>query len=108
MARYTGPKTKIARKFGEPIFGDDKSFEKIFEIEDKKVPKFINHDNNYYLVELIESKNIHKFFNDTHECMLIIMLSDLPCFNLLSSIIKSISFDIPKKLSAVVALAGAP
>ncbi|MEL0201981.1 MAG: 30S ribosomal protein S4 [Flavobacteriaceae bacterium] len=28
MARYTGPKTKISRKFGEPIFGDDKSFEK--------------------------------------------------------------------------------
>ena len=28
MARYTGPKTKIARKFSEPIFGDDKSFEK--------------------------------------------------------------------------------
>ncbi|MDE6369745.1 MAG: 30S ribosomal protein S4 [Muribaculaceae bacterium] len=24
MARYTGPKTKIARKFGEPIFGADK------------------------------------------------------------------------------------
>ena len=24
MARYTGPKTKIARKFGEPIFGEDK------------------------------------------------------------------------------------
>ena len=28
MARYTGPKTKIARKFGEPIFGSDKYFEK--------------------------------------------------------------------------------
>ena len=28
MARYTGPKSKIARKFGEAIFGDDKSFEK--------------------------------------------------------------------------------
>ncbi|MTG97365.1 MULTISPECIES: 30S ribosomal protein S4 [Myroides] len=28
MARYTGPQTKIARKFGEAIFGDDKSFEK--------------------------------------------------------------------------------
>ena len=28
MARYTGPKTKIARKFGEPIFGEDKSLEK--------------------------------------------------------------------------------
>jgi small subunit ribosomal protein S4 len=28
MARYTGPKTKIARKFGDPIFGADRSFEK--------------------------------------------------------------------------------
>ena len=28
MARYTGPKTKIARKFGDPIFGTDKAFEK--------------------------------------------------------------------------------
>ncbi|MBC7557108.1 MAG: 30S ribosomal protein S4 [Chryseobacterium sp.] len=28
MARYIGPKTKIARKFGAAIYGDDKSFEK--------------------------------------------------------------------------------
>lgn len=28
MARYTGPKTKIARKFGDTIFGADKSFER--------------------------------------------------------------------------------
>ena len=28
MARYTGPRTKIARKFGEPIFGADRNFEK--------------------------------------------------------------------------------
>ncbi|MBS9773613.1 MAG: 30S ribosomal protein S4 [Tenacibaculum sp.] len=28
MARYIGPKTKIARKFGEAIYGDDKNFEK--------------------------------------------------------------------------------
>ena len=28
MARYIGPKTKISRKFGDPIFGPDKSFEK--------------------------------------------------------------------------------
>ena len=28
MARYIGPKSKIARKFGDPIFGSDKSFEK--------------------------------------------------------------------------------
>ena len=28
MARYTGPTTRIARKFGEPIYGPDKTFEK--------------------------------------------------------------------------------
>jgi small subunit ribosomal protein S4 len=28
MARYIGPKTKIARKFGEAIFGPDKAFER--------------------------------------------------------------------------------
>ncbi len=28
MARYTGPTSKIARKFGEAIYGDDKAFEK--------------------------------------------------------------------------------
>jgi small subunit ribosomal protein S4 len=28
MARYTGPKTRIARKFGEAIFGSDKYFDK--------------------------------------------------------------------------------
>ena len=28
MARYIGPSTKIARKFGEPIYGADKDFEK--------------------------------------------------------------------------------
>jgi len=28
MARYIGPKTKIARKFKEPIYGPDRSYEK--------------------------------------------------------------------------------
>ncbi len=28
MGKFIGPKTKIARKFGEPIFGADKAFEK--------------------------------------------------------------------------------
>ena len=28
MARYIGPKTKIARKFKEPIFGPDKNYER--------------------------------------------------------------------------------
>ncbi|MGB5262870.1 MAG: 30S ribosomal protein S4, partial [Lutimonas sp.] len=28
MARYTGPKTKISRKFGQTLFGEDKAFER--------------------------------------------------------------------------------
>ncbi len=28
MARYTGPKSKIARKFGDAIFGPDKVLER--------------------------------------------------------------------------------
>lgn len=28
MARYIGPKTKIARKFGAAIYGDDKTSKK--------------------------------------------------------------------------------
>ena len=28
MARYTGPKSRIARRFGEPIFGPDKALDK--------------------------------------------------------------------------------
>jgi len=28
MARYRGPKTKISRRFGEPLFGPDKYFER--------------------------------------------------------------------------------
>jgi len=28
MARYTGPKTKISRRFGEPLFGSDKYLDK--------------------------------------------------------------------------------
>lgn len=56
MARYRGPKTKIARKFGEAIFGDDKSFEK------KKYPPG-QHGNNRrrgkkseYAVQLAEKQ----------------------------------------------------
>ncbi len=56
MARYTGPKTKIARKFGESIFGEDKSFEK------KKYPPG-QHGNNRrrgkkseYAIQLMEKQ----------------------------------------------------
>ncbi len=36
---------------------DSNSFKEIFKIEDKNAPKFINHNNNYYLVEILDSKN---------------------------------------------------
>ncbi len=56
MARYTGPKTKIARKFGQSIFGDDKSFEK------KKYPPGMHGSNkrrgkkSEYAVQLEEKQ----------------------------------------------------
>jgi hypothetical protein len=37
MARYTGPKSKIARKFKEPIFGPDKALEKKTTLQDNMV-----------------------------------------------------------------------
>ncbi len=56
MARYTGPKTKIARKFGEPIYGADKYFER------KKYPPG-QHGNNrrrgkksQYAIQLAEKQ----------------------------------------------------
>ena len=51
MARYTGPKTKIARKFGEAIFGEDKSFE-----------KRITRLDNTEIIEDVE-KNLNMQFN---------------------------------------------
>jgi len=35
---------------------NDKSFREIFKIQDEKSPQFINHANNYYIVEITESK----------------------------------------------------
>tara|TARA_Y100001970_G_C14181169_1_gene829913 strand:+ start:127 stop:1578 length:1452 start_codon:yes stop_codon:yes gene_type:complete len=35
---------------------DDKSFNEIFKIENEKSPVFINHDNNYYIAEIVETK----------------------------------------------------
>jgi small subunit ribosomal protein S4 len=56
MARYLGPQTKIARKFGEPIFGADKSFEK------KKYPPGMHGPNrrrkapSEYGIQLLEKQ----------------------------------------------------
>ena len=41
MARYTGPKTKIARKFGEAIFGEAKYLSYIYRVN-KGVKPSIN------------------------------------------------------------------
>ena len=51
MARYTGPKTKIARKFGEAIFGEDKILKK----------EIILLDNTGITEE--EVKNLNMLFN---------------------------------------------
>jgi small subunit ribosomal protein S4 len=56
MARYLGPQTKIARKFGEPIFGADRSFEK------KKYPPGMHGPNkrrkapSEYGIQLLEKQ----------------------------------------------------
>lgn len=39
MARYTGPKSKIARKFREPIFGPDKTLEKRITLQASMVSR---------------------------------------------------------------------
>ena len=45
MARYIGPKSKIARKFGEPVFGSDKSFEKETILPDNTVTTSVEEKN---------------------------------------------------------------
>jgi small subunit ribosomal protein S4 len=58
MARYTGPKSKIARKFKEPIFGPDKALEK------KNYPPGIHGPNakrakkSEYAVQLQEKQKV--------------------------------------------------
>ena len=70
MARYTGPKTKIARKFGEAIFGDDKSFEK------RNYPPG-QHGNNRrrgkkseYAIQLMEKQKAKYTYGITGEVLL--------------------------------------
>ena len=50
--------SKRAQKDGKTFESiESNSFKEIFKIEDKNAPKFINHNNNYYLVEMLDSKN---------------------------------------------------
>lgn len=56
MARYTGPKTKIARKFGQPIFGDDKAFEKRNYPPGQHGPNKRRGKKSEYAIQLMEKQ----------------------------------------------------
>ena len=67
MARYTGPKTKIARKFGEPIYGADKNYEKRnyppgqhgAAKRRKKVSEYGHHRNSCLFPTCSTSQHLH-------------------------------------------------
>ena len=78
---------------------------------------FTKFSDKFLLLRLISSKKFHARTKSTFFLFFITDLSligiftpgiNLSCLNLLSSTIKSISFDIPKKFKEVVAFAGAP
>jgi len=56
MARYTGPKTKIARKFGEAIFGEDKAFEKRNYPPGQHGPNRRRGKKSEYAIQLMEKQ----------------------------------------------------
>ncbi|MXV39307.1 30S ribosomal protein S4 [Flavobacteriaceae bacterium Ap0902] len=56
MARYTGPKSRIARKFGQPIFGDDKSFERKKYPPGQHGPNRRRGKKSEYAVQLMEKQ----------------------------------------------------
>src|SRR5690625_5469494 len=65
MARYTGPKTKIARRFGQPIFGDDKSFEKKKYPPGQHGPNRRRGKKSEYAIQL-EEKQKAKYRSEEH------------------------------------------
>ena len=56
MARYTGPKTKISRKFGEPLFGPDKSFDKKNYPPGQHGPNKRRQKKSEYAIQLMEKQ----------------------------------------------------
>ena len=56
MARYTGPKTKISRKFGEPSFGPDKSFDKKNYPPGQHGPNKRRQKKSEYAIQLMEKQ----------------------------------------------------
>ncbi|MBD99496.1 MAG: 30S ribosomal protein S4 [Verrucomicrobia bacterium] len=56
MARYTGPKSKIARKFKEPIFGADKALEKKNYPPGQHGPNKRRGKKSEYAIQLMEKQ----------------------------------------------------
>lgn len=56
MARYTGPKSKIARRFKEPIFGPDKSLERKNYAPGFHGPNKRRSKQSEYAVQLLEKQ----------------------------------------------------
>ncbi len=56
MARYTGPKSKIARRFREPIFGPDKALEKRNYGPGVHGPNKRRNKQSEYAVQLLEKQ----------------------------------------------------
>ena len=56
MARYTGPKSKIARRFRDPIFGEDKSLERKNYPPGQHGPNKRRGKQSEYSVQLMEKQ----------------------------------------------------
>ena len=56
MARYTGPKTKIARKFGQAIFEEDKAFDKRNYPPGQHGPNKRRGKKSEYAIQLMEKQ----------------------------------------------------
>lgn len=58
MARYTGPKSKIARKFREPIFGPDKALERKNYPPGQHGPSKRRGKQSEYSIQLTEKQKV--------------------------------------------------
>ncbi len=56
MARYTGPKSKIARRFRDPIFGDDKALERKNYPPGQHGPNKRRGKQSEYAIQLMEKQ----------------------------------------------------
>ena len=59
MARYRGPKTKISRKFGEPLFGEDRTLEKKITLQGNMEILKEDQKNLSMLFNLLKNKKLN-------------------------------------------------